>query len=868
MPDLDFPTSPIVNQIYSHNGRDWKWNGAAWQRTSATETGNTEGNTGEVAYYGTVGTTIKGATGFIYDSTTHGISAAGDLYIGGGATFANDIKVNDLTVGKGGGNVNFNTVLGEDALYSNELGQQNVAIGHGALYSNTGGHSNTALGFYALKLNTLGHGNNAIGHWALFSNTDGNYNDAVGYHALYNNTVGSYNVALGYRALYSNTEGAKNIASGYQALYSNTEGDNNVASGFGALQENTGGNDNTATGYLALTNNTEGNDNTAIGKSALTVNTIGASNTALGNYSLKSNTGGDYNIGVGWGAGDSIVGDKNTAIGVESAKDRYNDFTGTNNTFIGYNAQPSSATVSNEIVLGDSNVTLIHSAAGMSMGGGATFGGDVNFLGNLIVQEDKEISIGGDTEKIVFNGSGGIIRLGATEIQIDRYISHYGDTNTWMEWPSHDAFRMQLGGTEIIAATPTSVHIPVGISADAGATFGSDVVFQGGISADAGATFGGDVVFQGGISAAGGATFGGDVNFLGNAIVATGGFLQWPDGTTQSKAAITSYSANTGSVYTVWDINDNQFDISSSDFTVSLIPGNQMKYVLAAGANMVMLDASNGNIFEEPIGTYRYAGNENAYTTYLAKIDHATSTYMGITGGLVNFKILGTHILDMDSDIHAFVGISADAGATFGGDVNFQGNILITDDSFIGAGPGDERIIFDSSGNDITLSTNEVYFPNKLTHNGDDDTYISFTTDNVSLQAGGTDVLNITSSGADFGDNEVQRPKLKDYAETVNAIGTVTDDTDIDFENGNVQTVTVGGNCEFSFNHPPATGIAGTITLIITNGGAHTTTWESVVKWPGDNAPALTSSGVDIVSFMTIDAGDNIYGFVGGINFS
>jgi len=251
-----------------------------------------------------------------------------------------------------------------------------------------------------------------------------------------------------------------------------------------------------------------------------------------------------------------------------------------------------------------------------------------------------------------------------------------------------------------------------------------------------------------------------------------------------------------------------------------------------------------------------------------AKLDHASSTYMGVTGGLVNFKILGTHILDMDSDIHAFVGISADAGATFGGDVNFQGNILLPDDGFIGVGAGDERIIFDSNGNDITLSTNTVYFPNKLSHNGDTDTYIAFTTDNVSLQAGGTDVLNITSSGANFGDNEVQRPKLKDYSEYVDDLGTVTGNTTIDFEDGNVQYVTIGGNCEFDFGNPPASDVAGTMTLIITNGGAHTTTWDSAVKWPGDNAPALTSSGVDIVSFMTIDAGDNIYGFVGGINFS
>ena len=129
-------------------------------------------------------------------------------------------------------------------------------------------------------------------------------------------------------------------------------------------------------------------------------------------------------------------------------------------------------------------------------------------------------------------------------------------------------------------------------------------------------------------------------------------------------------------------------------------------------------------------------------------------------------------------------------------------------------------------------------------------------------------------AGATFGgavnliDNELSRPKLKDYAETVNAIGTIIDDFTINITNGNVQTVTIGGDCEVDFTHWPATGIAGTLTLIITNGGAHTVTWDDdVIKWPGNNAPSLTSSGVDIVSFMTIDAGTIVYGFVGGIKF-
>jgi hypothetical protein len=124
------------------------------------------------------------------------------------------------------------------------------------------------------------------------------------------------------------------------------------------------------------------------------------------------------------------------------------------------------------------------------------------------------------------------------------------------------------------------------------------------------------------------------------------------------------------------------------------------------------------------------------------------------------------------------------------------------------------------------------------------------------------------------GDNEITRPKLKDYAETVNAVGSVNSSTAFSFANGNVQTVTVSGmstgsNIEFSISNPPASGIAGTMTVIFTNGNAHGDhSFHSSIKWPGDNAPTLSASGVDIISFTTIDAGTTYYGFVGGINFS
>jgi hypothetical protein len=96
----------------------------------------------------------------------------------------------------------------------------------------------------------------------------------------------------------------------------------------------------------------------------------------------------------------------------------------------------------------------------------------------------------------------------------------------------------------------------------------------------------------------------------------------------------------------------------------------------------------------------------------------------------------------------------------------------------------------------------------------------------------------------------------------------------INFANGQVQTLTgIGtgatGTTAIYFMGAPATG-AGNVTLLVTNGGSmtgNTTTWEGRIKWPGGVKPTLSTTGIDVISFITPDAGTTIYGFVGGLNF-
>jgi len=125
-------------------------------------------------------------------------------------------------------------------------------------------------------------------------------------------------------------------------------------------------------------------------------------------------------------------------------------------------------------------------------------------------------------------------------------------------------------------------------------------------------------------------------------------------------------------------------------------------------------------------------------------------------------------------------------------------------------------------------------------------------------------------SGTDvsFADNVVLRPEIKDYAESVNAIGATGGGTqDIDLESGNVVTATVDTSANtFTFSNPPATGKSGSFTLILTNGGSQTVNWPGAVDWAGSTAPTLTTSGIDVITFTTIDAGTIWYGFAAGLD--
>jgi len=117
---------------------------------------------------------------------------------------------------------------------------------------------------------------------------------------------------------------------GSGTLISNN-GSQNTAIGYNSLSLSTSINFCVAVGSSSLKNNNQ-SENTALGHESGFSNISGIGITAIGFQSLRASLG-NYNTALGYSAGSSIT-------------------TGNGNICIGYNAQPTSATTSNEFVVG------------------------------------------------------------------------------------------------------------------------------------------------------------------------------------------------------------------------------------------------------------------------------------------------------------------------------------------------------------------------------------------------------------------------------------------------------------------------------------------------------------------------------------
>ena len=174
----------------------------------------------------------------------------------------------------------------------------------------------------------------------------------------FSGTDATGNSVFGKNAGTAITTGDNNVFLGLEAGQSVTTGSSNIAIGKAALETNQTVGDNIAIGAFALKNLTSGSSNNAVGNSA-GLFLSAAENNTFGSYSLGSATSATKNCVFGHFTGYSVTsGAKNTLIGYKAGQSGSNNLTtGVNNILIGHEAAASSATVSNEITLGDSDIT-------------------------------------------------------------------------------------------------------------------------------------------------------------------------------------------------------------------------------------------------------------------------------------------------------------------------------------------------------------------------------------------------------------------------------------------------------------------------------------------------------------------------------
>jgi hypothetical protein len=309
---------------------------------------------------GTLNTSI-GQAAMTHNTTDSYVTAVGAY------TAYGDFLTAGTYVGYAAGNLNsttkdYQTAIGH--LSMNDCsGDNSTAVG---AYSMSDGYhyASVAVGYYALGRNSTFYPyyNVCLGMYAGDGISSGDYNVLIGYGAdvVQNNEV--YAIAIGASAL----SATNSVSIGYQAQASAVDGsENNVCIGHQSGFDMDGGDNCVFVGYQAGYAGGTGSYSVGIGAFTLDGLTSGQYNVACGSSALGQCNTGEKNTGVGHNAGYGITsGSNNTFFGMNAgwAQDSVSTgalTTGSNVTCLGYEAMPSSATATNEITLGDNDITSL-----------------------------------------------------------------------------------------------------------------------------------------------------------------------------------------------------------------------------------------------------------------------------------------------------------------------------------------------------------------------------------------------------------------------------------------------------------------------------------------------------------------------------
>ena len=127
----------------------------------------------------------------------------------------------------------------------------------------------------------------------------------------------------------------------------------------------------------------------------------------------------------------------------------------------------------------------------------------------------------------------------------------------------------------------------------------------------------------------------------------------------------------------------------------------------------------------------------------------------------------------------------------------------------------------------------------------------------------------VMTGNLDMNRKLLQKSEIKDYSETVITSTGVTGTKTLDLSQGNVFDMTLSGATTFVFSNPPASGKAGSFTLIIRQlSTLRAVTFPASVKWDNDVMPDFATSKTAILCFVTTNGGARWYGVVSGTRFT
>jgi hypothetical protein len=115
-------------------------------------------------------------------------------------------------------------------------------------------------------------------------------------------------------------------------------------------------------------------------------------------------------------------------------------------------------------------------------------------------------------------------------------------------------------------------------------------------------------------------------------------------------------------------------------------------------------------------------------------------------------------------------------------------------------------------------------------------------------------------------------PKLQSYKETVNTIGSVVSNTNLDISTANIFDVTLGGSpITFTFTNPPSSGTAQPVTVILRQDatGSRLATFTNA-KYTDGSVPVLSTGAnqIDVLTFFTVNGGAFWFGTFAMANVS